>query len=44
MAGWSRVWPGISTYKKGSDMKILIGVLMGMLRNVSLSCWSVSDR
>ena len=27
-----------------SDMKILIGILMGMLRNVSLSCWSVSDR
>ena len=24
-------------------MKILIGVLIGMLRNVSLSCWSVSD-
>ena len=25
-------------------MKILIGILIGMLRNVSLSCWSVSDR
>ena len=25
-------------------MKILIGVLIGMLRDVSLSCWSVSDR
>ncbi len=25
-------------------MKILMGVLRGMLRNVSLSCWSVSDR
>jgi len=24
-------------------MKILIGVLMGMVRNVSPSCWSVSD-
>ena len=42
--GRSRFWPGISKYKKRGDMKILISVLMGMLRNVSLSCWSVSDR
>jgi len=28
-------------YKKRGDMKILIGVLMGMLRKVSLSCWSI---
>jgi hypothetical protein len=27
----------------GGNMKMLIGVLMDMLRNVELSCWSVSD-
>jgi hypothetical protein len=32
-----------ATAKIRDPMKILIGLLMGMLRDVSLSCWSVPD-
>jgi hypothetical protein len=34
---------GLLRDHKRGDIKILIGVLMDMLRNMSLSCWSVSD-